>query len=83
MYYKASDKEIAQIIKDFSVGGDGWWEPGKKYPLASAEGPVEGTSKVTEAREAFVATGDTQFVGFSDSGVKPWVPEVEGSLAQS
>jgi len=73
MHYVVNDKEIEQIIKDFSPGGDGSWEPGKKYPVnkpqvAEEEGP---DTEVTGNRSpSAVFDDDPDNGGFSLSSVK-------------
>ena len=81
MQYTVNDKEIEQIIINFSPGGCGCWEPYKKYPVSKApEVALESEGQDTEVTE-----GRSPFAVFDDSpdngGFTPFSVKPQGSLA--
>ena len=81
MHYVVNDKEIEQIIRDFSPGGDGWWEPGKKYPVSK----VPSVALESEGQDTEVTEGRSPFAVFDDSpdngGLTSFGAKPQGSLA--
>jgi len=75
MWYRANDKEIDEIIQDFTPGGEGWWEPGKKQ-MKELELKRKIDGEVTESLDSLIAQSDSTYMGFAIPSVKP-----EGSLA--
>lgn len=61
MLIKVNDKEIEDIIKEFTPGGEGCWWPGKKFVFKG---------EVTENQDSPVANSDSTYLGFTIPGAK-------------